>query len=270
MLSYLKILRPSVVFLAAFAVLVGAIIVGYYQPFQILIAILIASLVAGAGNVTNDYFDYEIDKINKPKRALPSGKIKRKNAALYAAILYVLAIVLLVTFLNNFYNMILLALINIPITFLYAWKIKRTPFGHFFDSWLASSTFLFGAFLSDINATVLLLFSMSYLANLGREIAKGIEDMEGDKKIGAKTFSVITGKTFAAWAAASFIIFAVIISFIPFLFNLLNINYLFLVILSDAILIFSCFILLVDPAKSQKIMKVAMFVAIFAFLIGIY
>jgi geranylgeranylglycerol-phosphate geranylgeranyltransferase len=267
MLSYLKILRPSIVFLAAFAVLVGSLIVGYYQPFQILAAVLVVFLVSGAGNVTNDYFDYEIDRINKPKRVLPAGKMKRRNAAIYAAALYALAVVLAVLFLN--YYMILLALVNMTITFFYAWKIKRTPFGHFVATWLASSAFLFGGLLSDINATVIFLFSMAYMSNLSREITKGIEDMEGDKKAGAKTLPIVTGRIFASWVAIFFIIFSVIISFIPFLSGLLNINYLFLVILSDLIFMFSCFVLLINPAKSQKIMKIAMFVAIIAFLVGV-
>ena len=268
MLSYLKILRPSVVLLSAFAVFVGSLIVGYYQPFQIFIAVLVASLIAGAGNVTNDYYDYEIDKINKPKRTIPSGKLKRKNAAYYAVILYVIANTLALLFLNRF--MILLAFLNTIITFFYAWKIKKTPFGHFIDSWLASSTFLFGALFVEISSTIIFLFSVSYLANLGREITKGIEDMEGDKKSGVQTLPVVTGKVFASWVAVFFIIFAIVISFIPYLFNLLSINYLFLVILSDLIFVFSCFILLFNPAKSQKIMKIAMFVAIIAFLIGAY
>jgi geranylgeranylglycerol-phosphate geranylgeranyltransferase len=165
--------------------------------------------------------------------------------------------------------MSLLALANITITFLYAWKIKRTPFGHFVDSWLASSAFLFGGLLGSINATVIFLFSMAYMSNLSREITKGIEDMEGDKKAGAKTLSIVTGRLFASWVAIFFIIFSIIISFIPFLFGLLNIRYLILVTLADLIFVFSCFVLLIDPAKSQKIMKIAMFVAIIAFLVGL-
>ena len=226
MFSYLKILRPSVILLTSFAVLASAIIVGYYQ-YQVLFAILVASLIAGAGNVTNDYFDYEIDKINKPKRVLPSGKISRKNAIIYAAFLYVIADVLALIFLN--YYMFLFATISIGIAIIYAWKIKSTPFGHFLDSWLASSTFLFGALLVSINPTIILLFLMSYLGNFGREVVKGIEDMEGDRKHGARTLAVATSKVFASSVAMSFIIFAIIISFIPYMFHLLSIYYLFLV-----------------------------------------
>jgi geranylgeranylglycerol-phosphate geranylgeranyltransferase len=111
---------------------------------------------------------------------------------------------------------------------------------------------------------------MAYLANLGREITKGIEDIKGDKKIDAKTIPVVIGKISSSWIAVFFIIFAIVISFIPYFFNLLNLNYLFLVILADLIFVFSCFILLFNPAKSQKIMKIAMFVAIIAFLVGTY
>jgi geranylgeranylglycerol-phosphate geranylgeranyltransferase len=110
---------------------------------------------------------------------------------------------------------------------------------------------------------------MSYLATLGREITKGMEDMEGDRKAGVKTLSIVTGSIFAAWVAIFFIIFSIIISFIPYLFGLLNIRYLILVIFADLIFVFSCFILLINPAKSQKIMKIAMFVAIIAFLVGV-
>jgi len=265
MLSYLKIIRPSVILLTAFAILASALIVGYYQ-YDLVIAVLVACLVAAAGNVTNDYFDYEIDKINKPKRVLPSGKMKRKTAILYAIVLYSISIVL-VLFLNM--NMVLFAFLNIPITILYAWKLKGTFVGHFVDSWLASSTFLFGSLLVGVNATIVFLFCLSYLGNLAREITKGIEDIEGDRKAGARTLPVITGKMFASWAAIFFVIFAVIVSFVPYLFGLLNIYYLLLVILADVIYLFSCFILMVNPAKSQKLMKIGMFVAFIAFLSGI-
>ncbi len=153
---------------------------------------------------------------------------------------------------------------------MYAWKIKSTFLGHFVDSWLAASSFLFGALFVDINATIIFLFSMAYLANVGREIAKGIEDIKGDRKIGAKTIPVVLGRIFSSWIAIFFVIFAIAITPIPYFFNLLNLNYLLLVIFADLIFIFSSFILLFNPTKSQKIMKIAMFVSIIAFLVGVF
>jgi len=266
MFPYIEILRPSVFTLAVFAVIVSALIVGFYSIFQIFIAVLVVLLISGAGNVTNDYFDYKIDKINKPKRPIPSGRILRKNAAIYATILYIIANVLAILFLNIY--MISLALFNTFVAFLYAWKIKSSFLGHFVDSWLAASTFLFGALFVGINATIILLFIIAYSANLGREIVKGIEDIEGDKKIGAKTISAVAGKSFAGWISTIFILFAIIFSPLPYLFNLLSVNYLYLVLVSDIIFTFSCFLIFISPKKSQKIMKIAMFIAIVAFLVG--
>jgi geranylgeranylglycerol-phosphate geranylgeranyltransferase len=272
MLSYLKILRPSVVLLTIIAVTVGALVghfvFGYQQIVLLAVSIVVASLVCGAGNVVNDYFDYKIDKINKPKRPIPSGKIKRKAAAIYAVLLYAIAIVLSLVFLNL--GMIVLTVFNTVVTVAYSWKVKRTVLGHFMDSWLASSAFVFGSLLSSFNIAVLFLFSVSYLGNLGREITKGIEDMEGDKKDGAKTLAVMGGRMFASWAAIFFVILAIMISLIPYFFNIFGIGYLVLVTVADAIFVFSCFILTVNPKKSQKIMKIAMFVALAAFLAGVY
>lgn len=264
--AYLEILRPSVLALAVFAVIVGALVVGFYDPFQIFIAILVVFMISGAGNATNDYYDYKIDKINKPKRPIPSGRIKRKNVAIYAGSLYIIANLLAIIFLNIY--MIALAIFNTIITFLYAGWIKRNPLGHFIDSWLAASTFIFGALLIRINAIAILLFVLAYCANLGREIAKAIEDVKGDKKFGAKTLAVVAGKHFSTWIAIIFVFFAILISPLPYLFGLLNIYYLVLVIIADLVFAYSCFVLVMNPSKSQKIMKLAMFIAIIAFLIG--
>jgi len=151
--------------------------------------------------------------------------------------------------------MTILALINVIVAVVYDWKLKRTFLGHFVDSWLASSTFLFGALLFEITVAIIFLFSMAYLGNLGREITKGIEDIEGDKKSGARTLPVITGKIFSSWAAIFFIIIAIVFSFFPYLMGLLSFYYIVLVILSDIIFAFSCFVLMFKPAKAQKIIK---------------
>lgn len=271
MLSYLRILRPSVVMLALVAVAVGALVsrmvLDYSNLFLLAVSLLVAGLVTGAGNVVNDYYDYAIDRINKPKRPIPSGMIKRKSAAIYAAILYALAITLTISFLNT--NMAVLALFNILVTVAYSWKIKRTILGHFVDSWLASSAFLFGALISAINIPILLLFTMSYFGNLAREIAKGIEDMAGDRKQKARTLAVMGGRLFASWSAIFFVILAVTTSLVPFFSNVFGIGYLVLITVADAVYIFACFVLMVRPAKAQKMMKLAMFVALAAYIAGV-
>jgi geranylgeranylglycerol-phosphate geranylgeranyltransferase len=130
---------------------------------------------------------------------------------------------------------------------------------------------LFGSLLSGfITATVFILFLMVFSSTVGREITKTIEDVEGDKKINANTLPIVAGKNFAAWIAVFFIIFAVLFSPIPYIFHLLNSKYIYLVTISDIILLYSCFAILISPKKSQKLMKIGMMAGLLAFLVGAF
>lgn len=268
MFSYLEVLRVPNAVISVFAVIVSAILVGFYNPLQILIVCLAVFLISGGGMVINDYFDYKADKINRPKRALSSGRIPRKNALIYSLTLFLIGNAL-VLFLN--FQMLAIALFNTFLLVVYSWKLKKIILlGNFTVSWLSASIFLFGSLLSgSVTATILILFLIAFSANTGREITKAIEDVKGDKKIKARTMPIAIGRNFSAWVAIFFIIFAIVFSSLPYVLHLLSINYLYLVIISDATFLYSCFAMLISPHKSQRMMKIAMFVALVAFLVGI-
>jgi geranylgeranylglycerol-phosphate geranylgeranyltransferase len=269
MLSYLEILRIPNAVMSVIAVIVSAILVGFYEPPQILMASLAVFLISGGGMAINDYFDYKADKVNKPKRTIPSGRIPRRNALLYSLILFILGNIF-VFFLNS--KMLYLALFNTFLLLIYSWKLKKIILlGNFTVSWLTASIFLFGSLLSGfITVTVLILFLMVFSSTVGREVTKTIEDMEGDKKINANTLPIVVGRNFAAWVAVFFIIFAVLFSPIPYIFHLLNSKYIYLVTISDIILLYSCFAIIISPKKSQKLMKIGMLVGLLAFLVGAF
>jgi geranylgeranylglycerol-phosphate geranylgeranyltransferase len=268
MLSYLEVLRIPNALMSVLAVIISAILVGFYNPLQILIACLAIFLISGGGMAVNDYFDYEADKVNRPKRVLPSGKISRRNVLIYSIILFIIGNAL-VSFLN--FKMLILALLNTFLLIVYSWKLKKIILlGNFIVSWLSASIFLFGSLLSNsIMAVVFILFLVAFSSTVGREIVKTIEDMEGDKKIKARTLPMIAGKNLAGWVAVIFVVFAVIFSPLPYIFNLLNEGYLYIVTVANIMFIFSCFMIFISPKKSQKMMKIAMFIALIAFLIGI-
>ena len=267
MFAYLAILRPLNGLMAVFAVLVAAILVNFFVPYQLLLAFLIVFLISSGGMVINDYFDYEIDKINRPKRPIPSGRISRKNALIYAIVLFLVAD--FIALFLNFY-VFALTILNTVINIIYSWKLKKMILiGNFSVSWLVASTFIFGSLLKGIiTVTILILFLMAFSSNIGREITKSIEDVEGDKRRSIKSLPLIAGKNFAALIAMIFIFFAIIFSPLPYFFGLLSINYFYLVIITDIIFALSCFFIFILPRKSQKLMKIAMFTAIIAFLVG--
>jgi geranylgeranylglycerol-phosphate geranylgeranyltransferase len=269
MFAYLEILRPFNGLMSAFAVIISAIIVGFFNPLQIAVACLSVFLISSGGMVINDYFDCKIDRINRPKRAVTCGKISRKTALNYSLGLFLIGILL--AFFLNFY-MFALAIFNSILLLIYSWKIKKTILiGNFFVSWLAASSFLFGSLLQGkITPLILILFLMAFSSSIGREIAKSIEDVKGDKKMKLKTLPIIAGNIFSAWIACIFIIFAIIFTFLPYVFNLLNIAYLYIVLIGDAIALFSCFIIFISPKRSQQMIKTAMLIVLIAFLIGTF
>ena len=269
MFAYLEILRPLNGLMSVFAVFIAAVLIELPISSQLLLAFIVVFLISSGGMIINDYFDYKIDKINRPKRPIPSKRISRKAALSYAISLFLIANIIAL-FLNLYTSA--LAIFNTFIIFIYSSKLKRRLLiGNLFVSWLVASTFFFGSLLKEmITVTILILFLLSFSSNIGREIAKSIEDVKGDRKIKAKTLPIVAGKNFSAWIACIFIIFAIIFSFLPYIFGLLNINYLILVIISDVVFVFSCFIVFISPKKSQRIMKIAMFIALVAFLVGTY
>jgi geranylgeranylglycerol-phosphate geranylgeranyltransferase len=266
MKAYLQIVRPWVGALSAFAVLVGALVSGIYNPL-VIIAVLVGFLHTSAGNTINDYFDYKTDKINRPKRPIPSGKISRKNALYFSIILFASGIFLsLFLTLNN----ILIALLSCALLILYSWRLKGIPLlGNISIGLLTSLSFIFGGILlGKLGLSVLILALISFAAVVGREIAKAIEDIDGDKKVKLRTLPIVTNKNFSSIIAIFFILFAVLFSPLPYLFNVLDFKYLATVIVADILYLASCFVIFVNAAKAQRMMRASSFIAILAFLIG--
>lgn len=267
MLSFVKILRPVNGLMAAFAVLISAFIVGFPFNYDLILALFAVFLVSGGGMVINDYFDYEIDKINKPKRPLPSKKISRNAALVYSIVLFSLGNIIAV-FLNQ--TLLLFTIFNSFLMIVYSWKLKKIALlGNIVVSWLAASTFLYGSFLKGVlTVNIVILFMMAFTVNVGREIVKTIEDMRGDKKVKAKTLPLVFGEQVAGWIAIFFIFLGVLVTPLPYALKLLNIKYVVLMVIADIVLAASCFALFISPKKSQKYMKIAMFIALLAFFAG--
>ncbi|NPE31768.1 UbiA family prenyltransferase, partial [Methanococcoides sp. SA1] len=135
MKAYFELMRAGNCAMAAFAGLIGVLIayniLSSASPYVSLslfdtsLVFAIVFLVTGAGNGLNDYFDIDIDKVNKPSRPIPSGKISLKSALYFSLLLFITGIAL--SFLVNTLCGII-ALFNSIVLILYAQSLKRTPF----------------------------------------------------------------------------------------------------------------------------------------------
>jgi len=269
MRQYLDILRPLNCTMAAFAVLIGAKMGG---PIQTTAAYAMAAtfLICGAGNTANDYYDYQIDKINSPNRPIPAGKITRKGAHQYALALFILGIIL-ATKINM--PALMLAVINSIALYLYAATIKQGGglTKNLTVSYLVASPFLFGGLASENPAVTLFLVFVAFLVNTSREIVKDIEDFEGDKDH-LESLPVRFGFRLSAALASLFLVASILLSIVPPLTDMVSRLYTPFIIITDILLASSVLLLTINAKDSaprvQRMIKKAMILALLGFFIG--
>lgn len=106
LLGYLRLARPANLPTAAADILTGVAIAGVFSdtvqgdlfesvPIPDILYLVFASIFLYAGGVIlNDVFDYDVDRVERPERPIPSGLIPLKSAALYGGLILVSGVVL--------------------------------------------------------------------------------------------------------------------------------------------------------------------------------
>jgi geranylgeranylglycerol-phosphate geranylgeranyltransferase len=193
-MPFLKIIRPFNCLFVAATVLFGALISNdQVSYFHVIFAALSASLIAAGGYVINDFFDLPIDRLNRPERVLPSGKISPASAYLFAVILFLVGIMF--SYLTQNFICVALAILNSLLLFLYARHFKLSLLtGNFLVAYAAASTFIFGGIAADNFDNSITIAVYAFLYTILREIVKDAEDIEGDAEFGARTLAVKVGR----------------------------------------------------------------------------
>lgn len=230
-----------------------------------LIAALCVFLVTSGGNVINDIFDRETDRINHPDRPVASGRISVSSAKVFAASLFVLPVIIAVIFLN--YPAVAIVIIAEILLFTYESKAKRMGLsGNVIVGSLVGLIFIFGGIAVGSAYKMYILFIMAALTNIGREITKDIEDMEGD--VDRKTFPRVHGKNASFYLVATLVLIAVCASVLPYIMHIFSFYYLIPVVVADGLFLYSVSIIRQTPSKSQKYSKYAMITGLISFIVG--
>jgi geranylgeranylglycerol-phosphate geranylgeranyltransferase len=256
-----------------FAVIVGASLVSQLSFTQNLILGFITSFtLTAASMVINDYYDRKIDAINEPNRPIPRGDVSPNQALALATILSTLG--LLSSSQTNLPSL-LVAIIALIISVAYITKGKGTGLpGNFLVSATVIIPFIYGGLaVGQLETSTLIFVAIVFLSNTGREITKGIVDVEGDKAHNIKTIAVSYGPKTAAITATAFSILAVCLSPLPWTWGLVSNWFLPPVIITDIGLIISSAMLLRnysrENAKKIKNLSLAWFVTgLLAFILG--
>ncbi len=257
-----SIIRPVNAAMMGFSILVGILISGRLDNVALptlLFSFIVGFTLTGAAMVINDYFDRAIDEINEPHRPIPSGSVKPGEALIFCGFLSLIG---LGTAWATGVNTLIIALFAWSIMMLYsAWGKRTGLLGNLMVSVCIAIPFLYGGVLSGRLDSTLIFSSLAFLTNTGREITKGIIDVEGDSTENVKTIAVVHGARVAAFSASFFYITSVLLSSIPIILNLVSILYIPFVIVTDIGLVYASLDLLrnQDRVNARKVKNQVMY-----------
>ncbi|MBK9570399.1 MAG: geranylgeranylglycerol-phosphate geranylgeranyltransferase [Chitinophagaceae bacterium] len=218
--AFLKLVRlPNLFFMALTQVLFQFCIYHTLYKDQIpagdgvrFVLLVLASLfIAAAGYIINDYFDINIDEVNKPGKMVVDKIIHRRWAIAwhfmlsssgiiltllalpffkhwYLILANILCVVLLWFYSTNFKKSLLTG--NLVISFLTAWTILIIFFSKFN---LADAIGTGHPGNSKFFRLALLYAGFAFIISLIREAIKDMEDMPGAARYGCRTMPVVWG-----------------------------------------------------------------------------
>jgi 4-hydroxybenzoate polyprenyltransferase len=213
--AFFRLVRwPNLVFIALTQALFYSCI---YLPLyheqitgKLTFLIIASVLIAAAGYIINDYFDLNIDQVNKPQKNVVDKVIHRRWAIIWHLVLSFAGIIstVLGVGLRHWY-LVLANVACVALLWFYSTSFKRQLLlGNVIISLLTAWTILilFFAFSTPSNAfntsdpvsvkffrLAFLYAGFAFIISLVREAVKDMEDLEGDARYGCKTLPIVAG-----------------------------------------------------------------------------
>jgi 4-hydroxybenzoate polyprenyltransferase len=216
MSAYVQLARPFTLIAPALGFFSGAITaIGAYpaEPWSMqvltpaLIGALMAAVLNAASNALNQIYDLAIDRVNKPARPLPSGRLSIRQAWIFTLICYAIALWLAwLVAPGGRRECFWIVLIAAILTFVYSVPPLRTKrHGMWANLTIAVPRGLllkvagWSAVKTVAGVEPWYIGSIFGLFLLGASTTKDFSDMEGDRADGCRTLPIIYGVRKAAW-----------------------------------------------------------------------
>ncbi|MGC8606659.1 MAG: geranylgeranylglycerol-phosphate geranylgeranyltransferase [Vulcanisaeta sp.] len=253
--AFVKLSRIEHGVLTSLIVIASYVIAGGRNTIAMVLLFLSSLLTEIFLFATNDIYNIEEDRINRPDAPLVRGEVSIKEAWFLSLLSLIIAILLNALGIVMKYLMtwsIVILLMAIILGFSYNYRLKRVIIvNNILVATTSSLTFLYGLYaISSIPPTLnipYLLFTVSFLATIGRELVKGAIDVAGDVRASVKTIANVYGIKSAVILAVVFTFIAVFISPLIVIQALHEFYGLVLsvgVLMTDVILIYICIMLL--------------------------
>ena len=173
------------------------------HPVRIALAVLAAGVLNAASNALNQICDLTNDRINKPHRPLPSGELTMRQAWVFTAAAYILALAMVAVVNRETFAIYVIAALATVAYSAPPVRLKRHPVGSNLIIALVRGCLLKVAGWAAV-ATVLASIEPWYIGSiylvflLGATTTKDFADIEGDRAAGCITLPVKYG---AIWSA---------------------------------------------------------------------
>lgn len=260
----LDLIRPVNCAMIGFAVIVGAYVSkpATIEASQLGLGFMAGFFICAYSMVVNDVYDVDIDRVNRPERPIPSGRVSVQEASRLS--LGTLAAGMACSVLSLDPLAVGLAGAYAFLSWLYNSSAKKTGLpGNLIVASSLAIPFVYGGGISggSIGGSLLLMMAFTaFFSGVGREVVKGMADVEGDAKRDVNSVARKRGLAFASWVGALFFLLAVFTSWVPLLTGLANEVYAIGVVLPDAIFVYLAVAIVArnEPASAYRIKKMAL------------
>ncbi|MBI4418655.1 MAG: geranylgeranylglycerol-phosphate geranylgeranyltransferase [Ignavibacteriales bacterium] len=270
----IELLRPLNVLIIMLVIAASVLLAGGIEGniLKAIIAAVAGGLIGGAANAINDYFDVDIDRVNKPNRPLP-----RKSLTPRAAFLLWFSCSVVGISLNLFLHSPALEISVSAVAglFVYSAVLKRTMLlGNVLVAVMTALAFIYGASVAGSPERAFFPALFAFLLNLGREVLKDIEDMRGDRLGNAGTLPIRHGVSTALTVATVSFVLLLGATLVPFTSGMSGMSYLVMIGIVDVILCYVIISMWMDAgsenlARLNTALKADMVLGLVALYIGL-
>jgi 4-hydroxybenzoate polyprenyltransferase len=206
------------------------------------ILVLASVLIAAGGYIINDYFDINIDRVNKPQRLIVDNLVSRRWAMFFHLTLSLLGLTLTAFVAKSLGNglLFLLNLISVILLWFYSTIFKKKLLvGNIIISLLSAWVVLVlyvaelqidfsgpkGSFTPatiKIYPLAVVYAGFAFIISIVREIVKDMEDVEGDRKYARNTMPIVWGSGATKLFLSVWVVVLVCILFFMMIYALLK------------------------------------------------
>ena len=277
--AFLRLTRIEHSLLLVIAVLAAELIVGGRLPSDPILALsMITPIFISMGAFAiNDYFDVEVDRMNKKNRPLVKGEISRKSALYVSMISIIIGIGS--SYFINLYCFVIAIFFGI-FSLLYSYRLKELPFwGNAYIAFSMVIPFVYGDFVMSnmLFSSIVIISVIIFSSGLAREIHGTVRDYKGDTKVrNARTLPSVIGIQGSSLLALALYAVAIVLSAYLFLkVQPFESNYIYavLVAITDILLLYVGIGYVMKKSqhfydKTRNISLLAMGIALIAFLLA--